>query len=96
MLVLFINNLSSLVGQFVFVNFVWIVRVTSLTLTSLTLTSLPALLCIMPTGTSSEAGGEKLSRQHGVKLSPAAQVSVEECCLAIWEKFCRLQAQQEG
>ena len=40
----------------------------------------------MPAGMSSEAGGEKLSRQHGVKLSPAAQVSVEECCLAIGEK----------
>ena len=64
-----------------FVNFVWIVRVTLLTLTSL-----PAWQGIMPAGMSSEAGGEKLSRQHGVKLSPAAQVSVEECCLAIGEK----------
>ena len=40
----------------------------------------------MPAGTSSEAGGEKISWQRGVKLSPAAQVSVEECCLAIREK----------
>ncbi|KAJ3593597.1 hypothetical protein NHX12_005931 [Muraenolepis orangiensis] len=41
----------------------------------------------MPAGVSpEESGGEKLSRRHAVKLSPAAQVSVEECSLAVAEK----------
>ncbi|KAJ3582134.1 hypothetical protein NHX12_015843 [Muraenolepis orangiensis] len=41
----------------------------------------------MPAGVSpEEGGGEKLSRRHAVKLSPAAQVSVEECSLAVGEK----------
>ncbi|KAJ3582151.1 hypothetical protein NHX12_015823 [Muraenolepis orangiensis] len=41
----------------------------------------------MPAGVSpEEGGGEKLSRRHAVRLSPAAQVSVEECSLAVGEK----------
>ncbi|KAJ3582870.1 hypothetical protein NHX12_000155, partial [Muraenolepis orangiensis] len=41
----------------------------------------------MPAGVSpEEGGGEKLSRRHAVKLSPDAQVSVEECSLAVGEK----------
>ncbi|KAJ3582573.1 hypothetical protein NHX12_000464 [Muraenolepis orangiensis] len=41
----------------------------------------------MPAGVSpEEGGGEKLSRRHALRLSPAAQVSVEECSLAVGEK----------
>ncbi|KAJ3582452.1 hypothetical protein NHX12_000597, partial [Muraenolepis orangiensis] len=40
----------------------------------------------MPAGVSpEEGGGEKLSRRHAVRLSPTAQVSVEECSLAVGE-----------
>ena len=76
-LCLFCLLITSLVWLFnlCWSNFVWIVRVTSLTLTLL-----PAWQGIMPVSKSLEAGGEKLSRQHGVKLSPAAQVSMEEFC----------------